>query len=142
MDVYWKREFARAKRALDQRDYAGWFDLWHLHLDWKAKGNRSGEDRAAVAKFTYMLLNHAESLAHGRAIQVFATICEDTGDNAVYLHSANPHGTPFPHAFGEIEWDVLGPPELHGVVDLNRYVIGRIQRVASLEFIIQRREGP
>ncbi|MEQ1531696.1 MAG: hypothetical protein ABL925_20480 [Methylococcales bacterium] len=98
MSAYWIRKKRKALKAFDRLDMSSWFDFWHTHPDWKSKGNRYLETRAMVAKLTYELLTYAENLAQFRnkPIQIFASICEDTGNNAVYVHTENPNGTIFP----------------------------------------------
>jgi len=141
MAAHWARERVRALRAVESRDYSSWFDLWHTHSDWKSRGTRFLEDRDAVAAITYEVLLRAESLAgkSGNSIQVFATICEDTGSNAVYIHSENPNGTEFPHTFPTVEWGVEGPPELVGLVNLATHEVGRAQYEDSVDYIIRKR---
>lgn len=60
-------------------------------------------------------------------IQVFATLCADTANNAVYLHSANPNGTPFPHPFEGVRWGVAAPVEFSGIFDAALHEVGRLE---------------
>jgi len=145
---YRKRAFAHlaralvsARRSVERLDVHGWFDLRHTHIDWKSIGNRHMETRAEVARQTYALLRHAERhfLARTAALQIFATICEDTGSNAVYVHSANPNGTPFPQAFPGADWNVALPPELEGIVESAVYEAGEIHFRAEKQYIIRLR---
>jgi hypothetical protein len=123
---YLDRETAQNKRALDKLDYSSWFDYWHTHPDWRMKCNRFSEAKAMAASATYGLLQYAEQLAAVRngEIQVFGTLCENTGDNAVYLHSVNPNGTPFPVDFSEVQWDVSLLGELAGIVNTEQHQVG------------------
>ena len=123
---YLEREAEKNRRALEQLDYGSCFDYWHTHPDWRIRCNRFHEARAMAASATYELLQYAEHLASGRSgeIEVFGSLCENTGDNAVYLHSANPNGTPFPVEFSGVQWDVSLPGELAGIVNPERHQIG------------------
>lgn len=129
MERFWAREFKRARSAIDSVQSSEWFDFWHTHLDWKSKGNRYPESRANVARLTYELLLYAESKLTQRTkpIQVFAQTHQDTGNNAVYIHSENPNGTEFPYKFEDFEWQIEAPSELAGVVDLSIHEIGFAQ---------------
>src|SRR5690606_30388392 len=112
-------------------DFTSWFDLWHTHIDWKARGNRYPESRAEVARATYDLLLYAEQAGADRQepIQFFAQVCENTGDNAVYVHTENPNGRKFPYEFKGTNWLASAPPELDGVVNQKTHEIG----LASLD---------
>ena len=130
-------------RSLDSLDFNSWFDLWHTHPDWESRGNRYPEDRAIVAASTYQLLRYAEKLAvrSAREIQIFATVCCNTGDNAVYLHTNNPNGVAFPHVFPGLIWGVPLPPELNGVVEEETYEVGSESYEGKIEYTIRRRSA-
>jgi hypothetical protein len=104
-----------ATQSLSELDVDDWFDYWHLHPDIKFKGNRV---KPIFAQLTYKLLQQAEALTQHRSmsIQAWAVLDENTGYNAVYLHSANPNGSPFPRNFEEVEWGVAAPPEVEGII--------------------------
>lgn len=142
MDAYWFRQERKALRDLEIRDIEkGWFDLWHTHPDWRSKGNRFPKNRKAVAAITYRLLLRAEELAATRKepIQVFAILCEDTGSNAVYLHTPNPNGTPFPCELEATDWGLKELPNLGSLVDTNTHEIGKSQHEDGTDYIIRKR---
>lgn len=60
MTAYWFREKNKSMKHLNELDFTSWFDYWHLHPDWHAKGNRFADDRRSVALSTWELLAHAE----------------------------------------------------------------------------------
>ena len=144
MTAYWGRQKIKSTRSIEGLDYSSWFDFWHTHPDWKSKGNRCPQDRASVALITYELLLYAEKRAESRKapIQIFATICEDTGRNAIYLHSENPNGRPFPEPFPNVIWGATQPSELAGIVDLETHEIGRSEYSGEIDYIIRRRAIP
>lgn len=137
-----KRYLAERERItldnIEKLDITGWFDLWHAHPDFKMKGNKA---RNMVAEVTYSLLNKMELLALKREepIQLWATLRENTGDNAIYMHSKNPNGTPFPYAFEGVEWGVAEPPEAAGLID-NTHEIGKIEYEDEVVYFIRQRE--
>lgn len=142
MIAYWSRQERMAMRDLEIRDVEkGWFDLWHTHLDWRSKGNRFPESRKFVALITYRLLLHAEKLSESRKepIQVFASICEDTGSNAVYLHTPNPNGTPFPCDLKVTDWGLKELPGIGSLVDINTHEIGKSPHGNGTDYIIRKR---
>ncbi len=141
MSAYWARKERMARARLDRLDFTTWFDLWHTHPDLRSKGNRCTENRASVAEITYRLLRYSEQLSvtRGSLIQVFATISADTGSKAVYVHTANPNGTPFPHPLDNVRWGVDTPPELSSAIDLAIHEVGQTQGVSSAEYVIRSR---
>lgn len=141
MDAHWSMQLKRTLSSLDRLDYSSWFDLWHTHPDFKSKGNRFPELRTAVARITYEAFLHAEQLvaASRQSVQVFATICADTGDNAVYLHTANPNGTPYPHEFHGITWGVSLPAELLNVVNLSTHHVGLLTHDGVIQYVVCKR---
>lgn len=138
MASYWMREKKKSILALDELNYSSWFDYWHLHPDWYAKGNRFAEDKRCVALSTYDLLVHAENKLQDRVgpYQVWATICQDTADNAVYIHTENENRTKFPHAFEGVQWHVPPPNELENIVNLMAHKIGKVTYENSQVYIV------
>lgn len=135
---YWQREKKRSIRALDKLNIAGWFDYWHLHIDWYEKGNRFPENRRNVAISTFEILLFAQEKFESRAIpfQIWATICPNTADNAVYIHTVNENGTPFPHGFEGVTWGVDPPVELDGVINSPAYKLGKVVYDSGPVYII------
>lgn len=77
-----------------------------------------------MASLTYRLLCQAEArMEHrGAQAQVWATLESNTGASAVFIHTNNPYGTPFPWNFAEVDWNVSLPQELEGVVEAGHEV--------------------
>jgi len=107
MQAYWARAEARGRRKIDMLDLTSWLDYWHTHIDWRGRGNRRTENRPAIAMATVRLLCYLELRAKSRRelIQLWATLCENTMDNAVYAQSINPNGPTDPHDFLGVTWD-------------------------------------
>ncbi len=92
----------RVDETAEWLDPSGWYDLWHDHPDWDAEGNETDEHRSVVAAETIRLLHLLEERLSARSdpYQVFASLATATSeDAAVYVHTPNPNGTPFPHVF-------------------------------------------
>jgi hypothetical protein len=145
MDRRFKKRIARylrqqeqiASAAISKLDMRNWFDLWHTHVDWKSKATRA---RPQVARLTYRLLLQAEERAAIRSdpIQLWATLCEDTGQNAIYVHSENPNGSPYPYPFDGVLWDVQAPHELQGVVE-HTHELGCARYETQVVYLIRKR---
>ena len=143
MESYWARREKQEKQYIESRDlYDGWFDYWHTHPDFYSKGNRYPESHSAVGNLTYRLLLHIDSLLKARntPYQTWATICEDTGNNAIYLHTPNPNDTPFPHLFDGAVWSIADVPGINLAVDHKCYEIGKIQYDDEILYVIRKRE--
>jgi hypothetical protein len=105
-------------------------DLWR-------KANRASEP---VPLPTYRLLQEAERLiaTPTRPIQAWAIVCPDTGDDAVFLHSENPQGVPYPHTFDGVEWDTSSPGELSHMIEPS-HEVGRLAQEDGFVYVIRRR---
>ena len=125
MQAYWSRAEARGRRNIDRLDLTSWFDYWHTHVDWYGRGSRT-ENIPEIAAATVRLLQYLEMRARGRSepIQLWATLCGNTMDNAVYAHSPNPNGTPYPHEFAAATWDVPVPDWVSAAVPGTSHQIG------------------
>lgn len=117
MANYWQGELRRAEHNLDRVDINSWFDLWHTHIDWKAKGNRYPETRLAAANLTSTVLQLAERKATVRTapIQAWGSFCANTADNAIYYHTPNANGSEYPYAFEGVTWGVTPSEELKSI---------------------------
>ena len=78
-------------------------------------------------------------LEGGGEIQFFATICEDTGDNAIYIHTENPNGTEFPAKFENTDWVCEVPLELVVIVDMSTYEIGKTQYSNEVGYVLRKK---
>ncbi|MBM9915496.1 MULTISPECIES: hypothetical protein [Stenotrophomonas] len=129
---YWAREEAKANAILDRVLESEWFDYWHTHLDWMGRGNRHVSDRIAVAAGLLRLLERA--VTSGREdVQSWVTLAPDTGQSALFLHSPNPRGTPWPYPFDGVTWDIAPPdwlaPLLSTGLQPGRWGSGESQRL-------------
>jgi hypothetical protein len=119
MAAYWARAETRACRKIDGLDLSSWFDYWHTHVDWDGRGNAHAENRADVAASTVRVLRHLATRAEVRhePLQIWATLCSDTMSNAVYAHSPNPNGTPYPAEHRGVSWGESVPKWVDAAVD-------------------------
>jgi len=115
-----------------------WCDFSHQHFDWQGFGDQSWLDRR---RHLAVLLNafrraQIELSSYQREYQVFASVAPgDSASDAVYVHTPNPNGTPFPmNPTGE-RVDRL-PPLLAGRLDLARYQVFRDGHGPSATFTI------
>ncbi|QNF34635.1 hypothetical protein HUW51_18580 [Adhaeribacter swui] len=76
-----------------------WFDLWHIHFDWKGLGNKSWKKRKPHLDSLIKHFNSfEESLnSYPKPFHLFAIIHDyDSSDDAVYIHTSNPNQNNFP----------------------------------------------
>ena len=141
MERYWKKERNKSLREIQGIDINGWFDYWHIHPDWYFKGNRNKETRAWVAAITYDLLQVVEEFTKSQysRLQVWAILCENTGNNAIFIHSENPNKTPYPNMFDNVEWGVKEPLDAEGIIDRNIYKLGKEIRKGEAIYYIYKK---
>ncbi|MBI4855121.1 MAG: hypothetical protein HY818_00020 [Acetobacterium woodii] len=88
----------------DNLDFKSWFDMWHTHPDWRGYGNISWKHRhqhlkALVRRFNYLKGKISEKADE---FQVFMMVdINDSGQDAVFIHTANPNEENFPVRFEE-----------------------------------------
>jgi hypothetical protein len=89
-----------------------WHDMWHRHPDfrgWSRKGGRSRRTHLVALFRGFDRLLQATETGFG-PIQIFITVYErDSAGDAIYVHTPNPAGTPFPYLFDGHQWDVALP---------------------------------
>ncbi|MCO7471937.1 hypothetical protein NJG16_17840 [Stenotrophomonas maltophilia] len=124
MTRYWAAEETKANVTLDCVRESEWFDYWHTHLDWKGRGNRHVSDRITVAAGLLRLLKRAVS-SEREDVQCWVMLAQDTGQSALYLHSPNPQGTPWPHPFDGVTWDIELPGWLEPLLSSDGLQAGR-----------------
>ena len=121
-------------------DMAGkrWCDLWHQHFDWDGAGNASWRDRRrhlAVLLHAFRRAQAELASFHGEH-QVFVIVSpSDSASDAVFVHTPNPNGTPFPvEPFGERVLSL--PPLLARRLDMHRYQVFGAGEGASRKYTI------
>ncbi len=129
MTQYWNRSHAKAVSMIDSLDWEGWFDLWHLHYDKKAKGNRI-ENRFCSNFLGYELLKLIEQYCSNRTkpSQCFLCVYPDVNDDAIYVHTENPNPNSigFPYDFSEVIWGATDNSVLNSLVNLKTHQIGKV----------------
>jgi hypothetical protein len=112
---YYERLRKRAREfSIDLRSDQ-WFDLWHEHFDWHGVSRRGGRHRAEHLRAAFVAFKRVvnQCIASDRPVQVFVSIApaSEAYQDALYVHTPNPNGTPFPHVFEGI-WCGVVPPAL------------------------------
>lgn len=83
-------------------DDDSWYDFWHRHLDFEGLGNNSLKVRRAHIKAHLLLYSKMISQLEqvGKPFQTWVCIHEeDSGADAVYVHTSNPNAKNFPVHF-------------------------------------------
>lgn len=115
-----------------------WCDFSHQHFDWEGFGDRSWRDRRRHLAVLLKAFRRAQvELSSFRGeYQLFASITPgDSGGDAVYVHTPNPNGTPFPMVPNGERISQL-PPLLAGRIDMMRYQVFRYGHGPSATFTI------
>lgn len=98
---------ARAKKFAHPLSADAWWDYSHYHADWRGWGNLSPTYRLQYIKALAVVFNTIVE-ASPRIQGPFQTWIElsdrDAGEDAVFTHSPNPNGTPFPMPLEQVDW--------------------------------------
>ena len=100
-----------------------WCDLWHQHFDMDGLGDTSwGLRRLHISALMQALVRARHELQTQRLpYQLFAYIDRDeSGQDALYVHTENPNGTSFPCELIGRELQTV-PALLAGLVAIDRY---------------------
>lgn len=125
--TYYKQMWKKARSYQVGMAKKVWCDYSHQHLDWNGLGNRSWLDRRRHLAALLHAFNRAqrELLGFSGPYQVFASVTPaDSASDAVYVHTPNPNGTPFPMKPLGVRVSSL-PPLLAGRIDPSRYEVFR-----------------
>ncbi len=115
-----------------------WCDFSHEHFDWQGFGDRSWLDRRRHLAVLLKAFRRAqiELSNYQGEYQLFASITPgDSAGDAIYVHTPNPNGTPFPIASTGERVSQL-PPLLAGRIDLTRYRVFRDGHGSSATYTI------
>jgi len=75
-------------------DSIEWFDMWHLHFDWKGYGNNSFKRRKPHLDklFRHFEILEAMTKEYKQKFQLFAVIWDYASDaDSLYFHTPNPN---------------------------------------------------
>ena len=125
---YYERLQKRAAAFQLDLSESHWYDLWHQHFDLRGYSRMRPRVRRAhlAALFTSFRRALQQAANSQRRIQVFVSIAppSEAEQDALYVHTPNPNGTPFPHAFDGFGWNVPAPPFLREFVAGEEWEIG------------------
>lgn len=105
-----------------------WFEFWHTHLDWDGEGNASPAARRPYLKALFVLLDRLQQRlpSFPKPCQIWLCIlAEDSGQDAVYLHSPNPNRDNFPLDLAFVDFTTECPDWVTEFVPEDRYRVGR-----------------
>jgi len=127
-----KRYYARLRRKAETFSVdltpPHWYDLRHVHFDWHGHSRGEGSARRAhldalFTAFRRVLRHAADAETHA---QIFLSIAPPAHaeQDALYVHTASPNGTPFPHRFDDVRWGLVPPPLLRAFVEGEAWEVG------------------
>jgi hypothetical protein len=106
-----KRYFRKAMRSAERFQISitddDWWAWWHYHADWQGYGNLSWEVRIEYLRALATVFRKIadQSRNYKKPFQLWIYLCgSDAGQDAVYLHTANENGTPFPFVGAGFDW--------------------------------------
>lgn len=125
---YYRKLWKRARTFRVDLLKKQWCDLWHEHFDLNSFGDISWYHRHQHLRILFHAFRraHAELAVQTTPYQVFLNISkDDSGADALYVHTPNPNLTTFPTEFTECKFLSVAPVLLASHVDLSRYRIGQ-----------------
>ncbi|WCN36686.1 hypothetical protein [Aneurinibacillus uraniidurans] len=117
-----------------------WFDFWHIHLDFMRRGNDSLKVRREHIKAHLALYSHLLNRLEKFKKPYQSWVCiheEDTGADAVYIHTPNPNDDYFPHRVQHIKWNCEIPISFTDLIDKDKYNVGYLKSEYEELFFIQ-----
>lgn len=141
-----KRYFRNLQKetAADHHDLdfsnEGWFNLWHTHLDFGGVGNQSIKMRRQHVKAHLSLYKDlVERLeSSGLSFQSWVELSSaDGGNDAVYIHTPNPHEDNFPFKVENIKWETVLPYDMKDLIDTSEFEVGQYGSDPNHSFVIQ-----
>ncbi len=96
---YFRGVLAEAEAFQVVADPGSWWDLWHYHADWPGWGNLRWQYRRNHLEALALVFRRVARLVQDELPQAQAWILlsgRDAGEDAVYLHTPSPSGSPFP----------------------------------------------
>lgn len=120
-------------------DPEDWFEFWHAHLDWDGEGNSSPEARQPYLKALIILLQRLQQrlLSFPKPCQTWLYILEeDSGQDAVYLHSPNANRDNFPFEFDGVDFAAAAPDWVMALLPDNQYRLGRAVYEGSVIYYV------
>lgn len=137
---YFKRLWSLVEGYQLHTDEVSWYDFWHRHLDFSGLGNSSLKIRrehikAHIALYS-KLLQQLESL--NKPFQTWVCIHEeDSGADAVYVHTPNPNANDFPVNFKFIKWNCKLPTTINDLIDEDEFNVGYYESEIERVYYIQ-----
>ena len=95
------------------------------------------------ALFTAFRRALAQAANAKTVVQVFVSIAPDreSEQDALYVHTPNPNGSPFPHAFEDVRWGVEPPPVIRPFVQDEPWEIGALTDQGTGWWVVRARDG-
>jgi hypothetical protein len=123
-----KDQLIEAKQKVDTFQLeAGWYDLWHIHLDNWGQGNKSiAEHRKFIVLFLDLLCRVTDQAKTIHELFQTWLIIDPTDSykDSLYFHTPNPNGNNFPYDFSTINWEIEYPDLLFGIIESKKYMVG------------------
>ncbi|OMF27629.1 hypothetical protein BK133_19460 [Paenibacillus sp. FSL H8-0548] len=117
-----------------------WYDFWHRHLDFYGLGNNSLKVRREHIKAHIHLYSKFLQQLKDFSKPYQTWVCiheEDSGADAVYVHTPNSNDENFPVKFDFIKWNCKPPNTFSDLIDLSQYNVGYYETEIERIYYIQ-----
>lgn len=141
---YFKKLWSKVNTYEINVEDDSWFDFWHIHLDFLGLGNSSVKVRKEHIKVHIelykKLLKQLE--AFNRPYQTWICLhVEDSGSDAVYVHTKNPNSDDFPFLALNVDWNCCIPDDFKELIDLKQFHVGYFESDIEQIYYLQSKVG-
>jgi len=137
---YYRALTSRAESFRIDLSETSWYDLWHTHFDWCGYGRRGRRHRRPHLEALFTAFGRAldQAKESRKPVQVFVSIASvaECEQDALYVHTPNPNGTPFPYRFNGVVWGVKPPDSVRHHLAVPHWRVGRIQSNDQVTWVI------
>jgi len=136
---YYRKLTKKSRNFSIQMERRQWCDLYHEHFDWDGKGDENRFHRARHLNALFRALRRArvELAGCNQPYQLFAYVdLKNSTNDALYVHTPNPNGSPFPSPIERISVVAQAPPLIMAKINAKYYEIRRSKKRGESIFYI------
>jgi hypothetical protein len=121
-------------KIIDSLDFSGgqnsFFDFWHMHYDFRGEGNESFNVRIEYIQEGFRIYDALKDrlINYPYSFQLWIGIDEeDSGNDAVYIHTPNPNNNYFPHLIENKQFQLYKNSDLRTLIEQSGFEVIKTQ---------------
>jgi hypothetical protein len=134
-------------KIIDSLDFSGgqnsFFDFWHIHYDFKGKGNGSFKIRIKYIQEGFRIYDALKEKLknYPHSFQLWIGIDEEeSGDDGVYLHTPNPNNDYFPHLTENKQFQSCKNLDLRNLIDKSGFKVIQTRNFDTNYYMLYKQE--